>query len=218
MNQTEQIEYEIVIRHKNSLLCIILQFAFYLFYQWNIVRKQISHFQRQQQWYDLHLLQESKSTSSMLYEIQLEWINKMFNVVSIFSLKKIHDHNVEAWADELSDTSKSQIRRVEWWNTDALFTSYLTHLLLKFIQVMTDFKSISEDFFYFKLKLSLHYLLYEHSDHELIIDWCDSAISQAMLHMKMINLCSMNCCLILSKKINSTWLFKIFCIYWRSFA
>jgi len=32
MNQTEQIEYKIVVRHKNSLLCIILQLAFYLFY------------------------------------------------------------------------------------------------------------------------------------------------------------------------------------------
>jgi len=28
MNQTEQIEYKIVVRHKNSLLCIILQLAF----------------------------------------------------------------------------------------------------------------------------------------------------------------------------------------------
>jgi len=32
MNQTERIEYEIIIQHKNSLLCIILQLAFYLFY------------------------------------------------------------------------------------------------------------------------------------------------------------------------------------------
>ncbi len=32
MNQTEQIKYKIVVRHKNSLLCIILQLAFYLFY------------------------------------------------------------------------------------------------------------------------------------------------------------------------------------------
>ncbi len=32
MNQTERIEYKTVVRHKNSLLCIILQLAFYLFY------------------------------------------------------------------------------------------------------------------------------------------------------------------------------------------
>ncbi len=33
MNQTERIEYEAVIQYKNSLLCIILQLAFYLFYR-----------------------------------------------------------------------------------------------------------------------------------------------------------------------------------------
>jgi len=32
MNQTERIEYKTIVRHKNSLLCIILQLAFYLFY------------------------------------------------------------------------------------------------------------------------------------------------------------------------------------------
>ncbi len=154
----------------------------------------------------------------MLYEVQLEWINKMFDVISIFNLKKTHDYNAKAWADELSDTSKSQIHHVKQWNTDALFTSYLTHFFLKFIQVMTNFKSISEDFFCLESKLSLHCLSYEHSDHELIIDWRDSAISQAMLHMRMINLCLMNCCLILLRKINLTWLLKIFCICWRSFA
>ena len=218
MNQTERIEYKAVVQYKNSLLCIILQLAFYLFYHWNIVQEQISCFQRWQQWYDLYLLQESKLTSFMLYEVQLEWINKMFDVVSIFSLKKTHDRDAEAWADELSDTLKSQICCVEWWNINVLFTSYLIHLFLKFIQVMTDFKSISEDFFYLESKLSLCCLSYEHSDHELIIDWCDSAISQAMLCTRMINLCLINRCLILSRKINSTWLLKIFCICWRSFA
>ena len=48
MNQTKRIEYETVVQYKNSLLCIILQLAFYLFYHWNIVREQISCFQRQQ--------------------------------------------------------------------------------------------------------------------------------------------------------------------------
>ncbi len=71
----------------------------------------------------------------------------MFDVVSIFNLKKTHDRDAETWADELSDASKSQILCVERWNTDVLFTSYLTHLFLKFVQVMTDFKSISKDFF-----------------------------------------------------------------------
>jgi len=32
MNQTERIEYKAVVQHKNSLLCIILQLAFYFFY------------------------------------------------------------------------------------------------------------------------------------------------------------------------------------------
>ncbi len=31
----------------------------------------------------------------------------MFNVVSIFSLKKTQDRDAEAWADKLSDTLKS---------------------------------------------------------------------------------------------------------------
>ncbi len=171
MNQTEWIEYEAVIQYKNSLLCIILQLAFYLFYRWNIVREQISCFQRWQQWYDLHLLQESKLTSFMSYEVQLEWINKMFDIVSIFSLKKTHDRDAEAWADKLSDASKSQIRRVKQWNTDALFTSYLTHLSLKFVWVMTDFKSISEDFFLSWVKvessLSLIWVLWLWIDHWL---------------------------------------------------
>ena len=107
----------------------------------------------------------------MLYEIQLEWINKMFDVVSIFSLKKTHDRDAEAWADELSDALKSQIRRVKQWNTDALFTSYLTHLSLKFVWVMTDFKSISEDFFLSWVKveslLSFIWALWSWIDHWL---------------------------------------------------
>jgi len=37
----------------------------------------------------------------------------MFDVVSIFSLKKTHDRDAEARAGELSDASKSQIRRAE---------------------------------------------------------------------------------------------------------
>ncbi len=84
----------------------------------------------------------------------------MFNVVSIFSLKKTHDRDAEAWADELSDTLKSQIHHVERWNTDALFMSYLTHLFLKFIWVMTDFKLISEDFFllWVKVESSLSFI------------------------------------------------------------
>ncbi len=217
-NQTEWIEYKAIVRHKNSLLCIILQFAFYLFYHWNIVQEQILHFQRWQQWYDFHLLQESKLTLFMLYKVQLKWINKMFDVISIFSFKKTHDCDAEAQADELSDTLKFQIHYVKWWNTDALFMSYLIHLLLKFIQVMTDFKLIFKFFFDFESKLNFHCLSYEHSNHELIIDWCDSVISQAMLHTRMINLCLMNCCLILLRKINSTWLFKMFCVCWRSFV
>ena len=77
----------------------------------------------------------------------------MFDVISIFSLKKTHDCDAETQADELSDTLKSQIHRIKWWNTDALFTSYLTHLFLKFIQVITNFKLISEDFFLSQVKV-----------------------------------------------------------------
>ncbi len=32
----------------------------------------------------------------MSYEIQLKWINKMFDIISIFNLKKIHDCDAEA--------------------------------------------------------------------------------------------------------------------------
>ncbi len=106
----------------------------------------------------------------------------MFDVISIFNLKKTHDHDVEAWADELSDTSKSQIHHVEWWNTDALFTSYLTHLLLKFIQVMTDFKLISEDFFLSQVKvessLSFIWALWSWIDHWLT--WFSDFLSNAL--------------------------------------
>ncbi len=95
----------------------------------------------------------------------------MFDIVSIFSLKKTHDRDAEAQTDELSDALKSQIHCVEWWNTDALFTSYLTHLLLKFVRVMTDFKSISEDFFlpWVKVESSLSFIwaLWSWIDHWL---------------------------------------------------
>ncbi len=71
----------------------------------------------------------------------------------------------------MSDILKSQIHHVKQWNTDALFTSYLTHLLLKFIQVMTNFKSIFEDFFLSWVKveslLSLVQALWSWIDHWL---------------------------------------------------
>ncbi len=71
----------------------------------------------------------------------------MFDAVSISSLKKTHGRDAEARAGELSDASESQIRRAGRWNTDALFTSYLTHLFLKFVRVMAGFKPAPEDFF-----------------------------------------------------------------------
>ncbi len=211
-NQAGRIEYGAVVRHKNPLLCTISQLAFYLFYRWNIVREQVPRFQRRQQWYDLHLLRGSKSTSPMSYEVQLEWINKMFDVASISSLKKTHGRGAEARAGELSDASESQIRRAGRWNTDALSTSYLTHLPLEFVRVMAGFKSAPGDFFCLKPKLSLRCLSYEHSGHGLIIGWRGSAIPQAMLRTRMINLCSTNRCLILPGKIDPTWLLKVSCV------
>ncbi len=93
----------------------------------------------------------------------------MFDVVSIFSLKKTHDRGAEARAGELSDASESQIRRAGRWNTDALFTSYLTHLLLEFVRVMAGFKSVPEDFFLPRAKvessLSLVRALWPWIDH-----------------------------------------------------
>ena len=110
-NQAGRIEYGAVVRHKNPLLCTTSQLAFYLFYRWNIVREQVPRFQRRQQWYDLHLLRGSKSTSPMSYEVQLEWTNKMFDDASISSLKKTHGRGAGARAGELSGASESQIRR-----------------------------------------------------------------------------------------------------------
>ena len=37
VNKTGRIEYRGVIRHKNVLLCVISQLAFYLFFRWNLV-------------------------------------------------------------------------------------------------------------------------------------------------------------------------------------
>ncbi len=47
----------------------------------------------------------------MSYEVQLEWINKMFNVISIFSFKKTHDRDAEAWVDvtNMSESIRVQI-------------------------------------------------------------------------------------------------------------
>ena len=46
VNKTGRIEYRGVVRHKNILLCVISQLAFYLFFRWNLVRESPPCFQQ----------------------------------------------------------------------------------------------------------------------------------------------------------------------------
>lgn len=147
VNKTGRIEYRGVVRHKNLLLCVISQLAFYLFFQWNIVREPTPCFQQRQQWYDWYLLFGKTLTAPLSYATQLQWITQLFKAADVKSLKKTHVRGNGAREGEINGASEHQIRRAGGWNTDALSTSYLTHLPLEFVRVMAGFKPAPGDFY-----------------------------------------------------------------------
>lgn len=153
MNKSGRIEYGGVVRHKNVLLCTMSQLAFYFFYRWTISSESPPHFQRRQQWYDIHVLRGRNVTSPLSYEVQLEWTNKIYQVANVKILKKTHQRPYGAQRAELGGVSESQIRRAGRWNSDALSQSYLTHLPLEFVRVMAGFKPAPGDFYIARAKV-----------------------------------------------------------------
>lgn len=87
-NQCGRLEYGVAVRHKNLFSCPLSQLAFYLFFRWNIVREPPPHFQRRQNWYDLHLFRANVQHDQISYKCQLDWTNKIFDYINLSSLKK----------------------------------------------------------------------------------------------------------------------------------
>jgi Centromere DNA-binding protein complex CBF3 subunit, domain 2 len=76
----------------------------------------------------------------MLYETQLNWINRMFTSAGVVLLKKTHTGRSQgAKHAELNSINEGQIRRTGLWNHDALMNYYLTHLPRKFMLSMAGF-------------------------------------------------------------------------------
>ena len=115
--------------------------AFYLFWRWNVVREPPPQFQQRQQWYHIHLLKGQHAEKPLSYEIQLEWINKVFEAAGLSSPQKTHlPRGQGARLAELCGVPQGQIRRAGLWNTDALTRCYLTNIPQKFIRGMTGFE------------------------------------------------------------------------------
>jgi hypothetical protein len=140
-NQFGRLEYMGVIRHQDPLLCTMSQAAFYLFYRWQIVHEPPPQFQNRQQWYDFHFFKGRDREKPISYEIQLKWMNDVFEGIHLPSNKKTHvGRSQGAKQAELEGVEENQIRRAGRWNQDALTNCYLTHLPRKFLRTMAGFQ------------------------------------------------------------------------------
>jgi hypothetical protein len=129
-----------VMRHQDPLLCTISQTAFYLFFRWQIVREPVPQFQNRRRWYDFHLLKGRDATKPFSYEIQLKWIDEVFDAIGLSSYKKTHlGRSQGAKQAEMEGVEEAQIRRAGRWNQDALTNCYLSHLPQKFLCTMAGF-------------------------------------------------------------------------------
>jgi hypothetical protein len=148
-NPFGRLEYMGVMRHRDPLLCTMGQTAFYLFYRWNIAGEPPPQFKQRQQWYGLHLLRGGRGDKPISYEIQLEWINRVFMAVNLTTLKKTHiGRSQGAKQAELEGVGEGQIRRAGRWNNDALSNCYLTHLPQKFLRTMAGFEPSTQGNYY----------------------------------------------------------------------
>jgi hypothetical protein len=85
----------------------------------------------------------------MVYDMQLDWINKMFTGAGVMSLKKTRaGRSRGAECAELKGVKEGQIRHAGRWNSGALTNCYLTHLLRKFMRSMTGFSPSIQGNFY----------------------------------------------------------------------
>jgi hypothetical protein len=75
------------VRPQNPLPCTMAHTAFYLFYRWNIVDEPSPCFHQRQRWYNIHLIKGEHAERQMVYDTQLEWINKMFIGANVTSSK-----------------------------------------------------------------------------------------------------------------------------------
>lgn len=149
MNQFGRLEYGIVVRNRNLLVCPLSQVAFYLFYRWNIVREPPPQFQQRQQWYDSHLIKGETVTRELSYETHVNWVNRIFRSANLSSLKKTHAGRTNgAQQAELSGVSENQIRRAGRWNNDALSSCYLSNFPLEFVRSMAGFPPQNQGNYY----------------------------------------------------------------------
>ena len=148
MNQHGRIEYASVVRHKNPLLCCMSQLAFYLFYRWNVKQEEPPKFQQRQQWYNFKVMRGKVLTKSLSYEVQLEWIRRVFTEANVKSLKKTHAGRKQgAQHAETAGVSEAAIRRAGRWNHDAMSTCYLSNLPLEFVRSMAGFTPLAGNFY-----------------------------------------------------------------------
>ena len=149
-------EYVAAVRHKNVLLCVMSQLAFYFFYRWNIVREETPRFQQRQQWYLHHLLRGDHIARPLSYAVQLQWTNRVFQTTNVSTLKKTHAGRGGGANEAIeSGASEGHVRRAGRWNNDAMSQSYLTHLPLEFVRVMAGFKPTPGDFYIPRAKVQL---------------------------------------------------------------
>lgn len=148
-NQFGHIEYMGVMRHKEPLLCTVSQTAFYFFYRWNITGEPVPQFYQRQKWYDWHFFKGSKIDKAISYEIQLQWINKVFKATGLLSKKKTHSgRSGGARLAELNGVDEASIRRAGHWNQDAMSNCYLSGLPRKFLRTLAGFNPEDQGNYY----------------------------------------------------------------------
>jgi hypothetical protein len=148
-NQFGRLEYMAVVRHRDPLLCTMCHTAFYLFYRWELMHEPVPQFYQRQQWYDFCLFKGSKSDQSFSYEIQLRWINQVFDAVGLSSKKKTHSgRSGGARHAELQGVDENSIRRAGHWNQDSMSNCYLSELPRPFIRTLAGFKPTDQGNYY----------------------------------------------------------------------
>ena len=140
-NKFGRLEYVTVVRNKDPLLCTMANVAFYLFYRWDCQHEPVPRFQRSSQWYTKPILKGAKSSVQPLsYQTMLEWVNRVFDIADLRTLKKTHAGRVGGanCADE-AGVEDSHIRRAGLWNADSMSKCYLSNISRPFVRAMAGF-------------------------------------------------------------------------------
>jgi hypothetical protein len=118
-NQHGRVEYGSCLRHRDPEACLVGQFAFWLFFRWQVETNAVESFpdfSRPERWYETKILRRSKAdyTGRLSYQTARKWTGSFYDICGINTGKATHAPRVAAAQNaDMAGVADAQVSKGE---------------------------------------------------------------------------------------------------------